>query len=179
MLDHGAKWPTQPDWAVAALTKPGLRIRTITGLDQHLVGGNLAVWCSEHGAADAGIGAFALAEGSPYRVRLSRDRLLLVGTGLAEPGTGWCDSGYAVTDISAGYHLFEVSGSSAPALLARGTTLDPAGASPSAALQFAGASVVLYRHAEVSTFRIHVDRALAAYLWSWFETVAKAMPDPG
>lgn len=56
------------------------------------------------------------------------------------------------------------------AFIARGTTLDPSQASASAALSFAGINAVVYRHQD--RLRVHVDRGLAAYLWTWMEQAA-------
>jgi sarcosine oxidase gamma subunit len=75
-----------------------------------------------------------------------------------------------VTEISAGLQVFEAEGAALDALIARGTTLDPGQPSASAALSFAGISAIVYRHE--SKLRIHVDRGLAAYLWTWMEQAA-------
>ena len=70
--------------------------------------------------------------------------------------------------------LMPAKDSAAPALdafIARGTTLDPAGPpGASATLSFAGIGAIVYRRQR--SLRIHVDRGLAAYLWTWMETVA-------
>jgi len=71
--------------------------------------------------------------------------------------------------MDAGLHVFEVEGEGLGRIVARATTLDPAGKSPLAALLFAGVHAVVYRHGTVGRLRVHVDRGLAAYLWEWLE----------
>jgi sarcosine oxidase gamma subunit len=105
-----------------------------------------------------------------YSVRLARDRLLAVSTRPIGMATGWSPQGFAVTEISAGLQVFEVEGVGLDAFIARGTTLDPGQPSASAALSFAGISAIVYRHED--RLRIHVDRGLAAYLWTWMEQAA-------
>ncbi|TIT48473.1 MAG: hypothetical protein E5W75_16060, partial [Mesorhizobium sp.] len=83
---------------------------------------------------------------------------------------GWHAEGFAVTAIGAGLQVFEAEGPALDAFIARGTTLHPRQPSASAALSFAGISAIVYRHD--GKLRIHVDRGLAAYLWTWMETAA-------
>ncbi len=75
-----------------------------------------------------------------------------------------------MTPISAGLRVFEIEGTAIDAFIARGATLDPNQASASAALSFAGISAIVYRHEDA--LRIHVDRGLAAYLWTWMAQAA-------
>ena len=75
-----------------------------------------------------------------------------------------------MTEISAGLQVFEVEGPALETVIARGTTLDPRQPSASAALSFAGIGAIVYRHE--GKLRIHVDRGLAAYLWTWIEQAA-------
>jgi len=84
--------------------------------------------------------------------------------------TGWSPEGFAVTEISAGLQVFEVEGPALETIIAHGTTLDPRQPSASAALSFAGIGAIVYHHE--GKLRIHVDRGLAAYLWTWIEQAA-------
>ncbi|MFD1985161.1 hypothetical protein ACFSOZ_21740 [Mesorhizobium newzealandense] len=170
MRDLAEKWSVAPDWQSAVITAPGLVVRAISGLDQLLVSGDLDAWARASGMDGNGVGAFGTAQGERYAARLARDRLLVVSNTPLGIATGWHAEGFAVTGISAGLQVFEVEGSALDAFIARGTTLDPKQASASPSLSFAGISAVVYRHQ--GRLRIHVDRGLAAYLWTWMETAA-------
>lgn len=170
MRDLAEKWSVAPDWPSAVITAPGLVVRAIAGLNQLLVSGDFDAWTQASGLDGNGVGAFGTAQGDRYAARLARDRLLVVSNGPLPVAMGWHAEGFAVTAISAGLQVFEVEGSSLDAFIARGTTLDPRQASASAALSFAGISAIVYRHQ--GRLRIHVDRGLAAYLWTWMDTVA-------
>ncbi|UVK43292.1 sarcosine oxidase subunit gamma family protein [Mesorhizobium sp. AR07] len=168
MRDLAEKWSVVPDWQSAVITAPGLVVRVIAGLNQLLVSGDLDAWARTSGMDGKGVGAFGTAQGDRYAARLARDRLLVVSSTPLAIATGWHTVGFAVTTISAGLRVFEVEGAALDAFIVRGTTLDSAQASASAALSFAGISAVVYRHE--SKLRIHVDRGLATYLWTWMET---------
>ncbi len=171
MRNLAEKWSKAPDWQDAVIEVPGLRIGSIPGLHQRLVSGDLAAWVEASGFDGTAVGAFGLAEGGRYTVRLARDRLLALSTTPLGMATGWYSQGFAVTEISAGLHIFEVSGEAVDAFIARGTTLNPEQTSATAALSFAGIDAIVYRHD--TTLRIHVDRGLAAYLWTWIENAAR------
>ncbi|WP_027061856.1 hypothetical protein [Mesorhizobium loti] len=170
MRDLAEKWSVAPDWQNATIDVPGLKIGSISGLHQRLVSGDLTAWAEASGFDGTAVGAFGPAEGIRYTVRLARDRLLAVSTTPIGMATGWFPQGFAVTEISAGLQVFEVEGSALDAFIARGTTLDPRQPSASAALSFAGISAIVYRREH--RLRIHVDRGLAAYLWTWMEQAA-------
>jgi len=171
MRDLAEKWSVPPDWRNATIEVPGMKVGAVAGLHQRLVSGDLAAWAEASGFDGPAVGAFGLAEGIRYSVRLARDRLLAVSTTPIGIATGWFSEGFAVTEISAGLQVFEVEGPALGAFIARGTTLDPAGPpSASATLSFAGIGAIVYRRQR--SLRIHVDRGLAAYLWTWMETAA-------
>jgi sarcosine oxidase gamma subunit len=170
MRDLAEKWSVAPDWQNATITTPGLVARAVPGLSQMLVSGDLDAWAKTSGMEGSGVGAFGVAQGDRYATRLARDRLLLVSNTPLATAAGWHAEGFAVTEISAGLQVFEVEGLSLDAFIARGTTLDPRQPSASAALSFAGISAIVYHHE--SKLRIHVDRGLAAYLWTWMEQAA-------
>ena len=170
MRDLAEKWSVAPDWQSVVITTPGLAIRAVLDLNQLLVSGDLDAWTRASGVDGTGVGAFGTAQGDRYAARLARDRLLVVSNSTLAVATGWHAEGFAVTAISAGLQMFEAEGMALDAFIARGTTLDPSQATASAALSFAGISAVVYRHG--GKLRIHVDRGLAAYLWTWMETAA-------
>jgi hypothetical protein len=173
MRNLAEKWSATPDWQSAVITAPGLVVRSISGLHQLLVSGDLGAWSLACGMDGNGVGAFGAARGDRYAARLARERLLAVSDSPFDITTGWHDQGFAVTVISSGLRIFEVKGTAIDAFIARGTTLDPKQASASAALSFAGISAVVYRHGD--GLRIHVDRGLAVYLWTWMGEVANSL----
>jgi sarcosine oxidase gamma subunit len=175
MRDLAEKWSVAPDWQSAVITAPGLVVRAICGLNQVLVSGDLDAWARAFGIDGPGVGAFGAAQGGRYAAQLARDRLLVVSNSALAIATGWHADGFAVTAISAGLQVFEGEGAALDAFIARGTTLDPKQASASAALSFAGVSAIVYRHD--GKLRIHVDRGLATYLWTWMEIAATSPPD--
>ena len=142
------------------------------GLVQHLVSGDLEAFAARTGLSGARVVAFALVDGDRYMVRVARDRVLAVGDPGFDASSGWHDAGFAVTPMSAGFHVFEIAGRSVSAVISRATTLDPSVGSPSAGMAFAGAAAVAYFHGDAETLRLHVDRGLAPYLWTWLSTVA-------
>ncbi|WP_095200858.1 hypothetical protein [Mesorhizobium carmichaelinearum] len=170
MRDLAEKSSVAPDWRNATIEVPGLKIGAVAGLHQRLVSGDLAAWAEASGLDGTAVGAFGLAEGIRYSVRLARDRLLAVSITPISMAARWFPQGFAVTEISAGLQVFDVEGPALQAFIARGTTLDPRQPSASAALSFAGISAIVYRHE--SKLRIHIDRGLAAYLWTWMEQAA-------
>lgn len=172
MRNLGEKWTAVPDWTEAAITIPGLDIRSLSGLSQYLVSGDLEAWSRRSGVSATGVGAFGRADGSRYAVQVARGRLLVVcaaGLGIAP---GWHDEGFGVTVISAGLHVFQAEGPAVPALIARATPIDPGARSASAALTFGGVDAIVYRRGE--GLRLHVERSLAPYLWSWMEAAARS-----
>ncbi|RVD49794.1 MULTISPECIES: hypothetical protein [unclassified Mesorhizobium] len=170
MRDLAEKWSVTPDWPAAAISAPGLAVRAVPGLSQLLVSGDLGAWARVSGLQADGVGALGTAQGARYAARLARDRLLVVSDTPLATDAGWHAEGFAVTAIDAGLQVFEADGPALDAFIARGATLDPAQPSASAALSFAGIGAIVYRHD--SKLRIHVDRGLAAYLWTWMETAA-------
>ena len=177
MRDLAGKWPPVPEWDTAILETDSLRIRTVGGLAQLVVSGDLQAWGRAAGMAHEGVGAFAVAQGPRYAVRVARDRILAVSETPFGIAPGWHGEGFAVSGMDAAMHVFEIAGAGVPKLLARATaldptlgpTLDPAGTSASAALLFAGVNALAYRHGGPEMLRVHVDRGLAPYLWKWFE----------
>lgn len=169
MRNLAEKWPAAPDFAKATLNKHGVTLRTVGGLNQLLVSGDLGAWSKASRLAGEGIGAGAVASGDTYMVRIARDRLLAVGEQPFPVAAGWHAAGFAVTVMDAGLHVFEIEGPELDRLIARGTALDPGAASRSASILFAGVGVLFYRFGNPERARLHVDRGLAPYLWEWLE----------
>ncbi|MFZ5675109.1 MAG: hypothetical protein ACOZAM_19295 [Pseudomonadota bacterium] len=169
MRDLAEKWSRVPDWRTATLETPGLVVRSLTGFSQYLVSGDLAAWYRQTGMDDIAAGALSVAQGERYALRVARDRILAVSEAPFGIAPGWHSGGFAVSTFDAGLHMFEIEGPDMPSLFARATTLDPAGTTASAALLFAGANALCYRHGHADRLRVHIDRALAPYLWKWLE----------
>lgn len=169
MRDLAQKWSPAPDWRTATLATPGLVIRSLAGYSQCLVSGDISAWCRQTDMDGDAVGALAVAQGGHYALHIARDRILAVSETPFGIGPGWHAAGFAVSTFDAGLHMFEIEGPDLPSLFARATTLDPAGTTASAALLFAGANALCYRHGHAHRLRLHVDRALAPYLWKWLE----------
>lgn len=170
MRNLAEKWTAMPDWRTAVIDTPGLAIRSLTGLHQFLVSGDLVAWSKASGIPLQPVGAFGTATGDTCTIQVARDRLLVVSAVPSPVAQGWHEQGFAVTTVSAGLLIFDIEGPAAADLVARATTLDPGKASASAAISFAGMNAVVYRHGE--RLRVHVDRGLAAYFWTWAATVS-------
>lgn len=171
MHNLAAKWPRFPDWSSSVLDRPGFVATSVSGLKQYVVSGDLDAFNTKSNLATPAVGALAIAGGDPYALRLARDRQLVVGPADMQVECGWIDGRFAVTDLSAGLHVFDVRGNSLDGLLERATTIDPNRPGASASIAFAGLNAIVYFREEAATLRVHVDRALAAYLWTWLESV--------
>lgn len=172
MRNLAEKWPAAPDFATATLNKDGVTVRTLGGLSQLLVSGDLTAWSKASGLAGEGVGAGAVVDGDKYMVRIARDRILAVGERPFPIAAGWHEAGFAVSVLDAGMHVFEIEGPGLTALVARATTLDPGQASRSASLLFAGITVLFYRFGSHDLARLHVERGFAPYLWEWLQQSA-------
>jgi heterotetrameric sarcosine oxidase gamma subunit len=182
MADRGKFWPPVPDWPLAKLEHPGLAIAASAAEAAWLVSGDLQAFLSRNGGL-ACIGPREICAAVPYAVRLAPDRLLFVqGGGDSVPkGTpGWSDDGLAVTEVSDGYVLFEITGSVAPELMALGANYafegKPAGNAESALMLFAGLKAAVAR--TPSGWRLHVERPYATAMWQWLQHAAQEWAKP-
>ena len=162
MLDLAQTWPRIPNWQEIAEVSPGLTLTTIVGLRQYLVSGNLAPFGD-------GIGAFGLAGSENAVLRVARDRLLVVNPDPARVAAGWHADGYAMTDVSAMYHVFELSGPELDGLIGEAVLIDPQNGGPSAATMFAGLQAFVYWQAE-GRLRVHIELPHATHLFSWLQS---------
>lgn len=104
-----------------------------------------------------------------YAVTMRRDRVLLVGA--CDLEDGWhADRNLAVSDISHGYAVFELSGEATLSLLKQGTEIDFEQPSQSAVRLAFGLGLHIYRYNDENTCRIHVlshqSEALIGFLKS-------------
>jgi hypothetical protein len=119
-----------------------------------------------------GVGWPDVALGDVYRVALRRDRVVEVGG--AERTDGWdAKAGEAVSDISDGFEVFEMSGPNALDVLQRGTEITTDQASASVARVLFGLGVWVYRHGNENTFRLHVARAQSEALKGYLTEAGK------
>lgn len=167
MRDLTSSWPSVPDWRGANLDRNGITARTVDVGSQHLVSGNLAGFAVAAGLPDTGAGAFAEVTGERYTLRVARDRMLVVNAPASSTPPGWHADGYAITDVSALYHVFEFEGTGLSDLIAEAMFVDPNAKSPSAATMFAGQQAIVYHHG--GHLRVHIERGFASYIWQWLE----------
>ena len=172
MRNLAEKWPAAPDFATATLNKDGVTVRTLGGLSQLLISGDLTAWSKAWGLAGEGVGAGAVVHGDKYLVRMARDRILAVGDQPFRIAAGWHEAGFAVSVVDAGLRVFEIEGPGLTALVARATMLDPGHASRSASVLFAGINVLFYRFGNADRARLHIERGFAPYLWEWLQQSA-------
>lgn len=175
MLDHATKWAVSPEWGAETIDASGVTVRSLFLPDLAIVSGDLSAFGRATGLDPQGAGALGLVQGDSYTLRLARDRLLVVG---ALPDTvreSWNDAGFAVTLIGGADHVFELCGEGVEMLLSHAVTINPDHAGPAATVGFAGVSAVLYRHDQIGTLRLHVERGLAVYIWSWLQGVLGAV----
>ncbi|MHA6687238.1 hypothetical protein [Mesorhizobium sp. A556] len=160
------RWPAAPEWSSARIEGGGAAAKSVAGLYQMLVSGDLDAWNTAADLSGHGVGALALATGKAWQVRLARDRLLAVSEKPFAVEPGW-HGDFATTRMDGALHIFEIEGKGLDGVIANAMTLDPAGKSPSAAVLFAGVNAIVYRYGADDRLRIHVDRGLAPYLWEW------------
>ena len=164
MLDLAQTWPRIPDWRTIDEVSPGLNLATIEGLAQYLVSGNLALF-------GEGIGAFGTAGGERTVLRVARDRILAIDPDPALVTAGWHADGFAMTDVSAMYHVFELSGADLGDLIREAALIDPENGGSSASTMFAGLPAFVYWQAE-GRLRVHIERPHATHLFSWLKSRA-------
>jgi heterotetrameric sarcosine oxidase gamma subunit len=174
MLDRGLFWSPVPDWSRATIRHEELSIAALAPRVAWLVSGNLAAFLERRGARFDD-------SGDRYALRLAPDRLLFVSMdGAATDGVtfGWSEDGCAITDISDGYVLLDISGPAARELMRLGALHDFE-ANPdtgSAAMLFAGQRVILARIEQ--GWRLHVERPNAAAIWQWLQRAASEWAKP-
>lgn len=95
-----------------------------------------------------------------YALCLRRDRVLVVNG--QEDSPGWdATAQRAVSDVTDGYRVFDLTGPSAHDVLRRGAEIELLPRSPSVARQLYGLGCFLYRVGRPDHFRLHVSSAHA------------------
>ena len=174
MPDRGLFWSPVPEWSRATIRHEALSVVAMSPQTAWLVSGNLAAFLERH---DVRFGD----AGERYALRLATDRLLFVSMdGAATDGVtfGWSGDGCAITDVSDGYVLLDITGTAALELMRLGALHDFE-ANPgtgSAAMLFAGQRVILARIPQ--GWRLHVERPDAAAIWQWLQRAASEWAKP-
>jgi hypothetical protein len=166
--DPMAKWTPVPDWTTARLTRPGWNAAYVAGLFQTLISGDLTAAFARLDPQPVSVGLWRIAR-APAAIRIGRERALLVASRAFALGWGWREEGWAATDASDAYGVLSLSGPALRQLVAEATSAEVEAGSPSAAIHFAGVPALLYRVREDEA-RLHVEAALAPYVWRWLET---------
>lgn len=107
-----------------------------------------------------------------YAVAMRRDRVLLAGE--CDLNEGWdAGRGWAVSDMTHGYDIFDLSGPAALGLLRQGTEIELDKPSKSAVRLAFGLGLHIYRHRDESTFRLHVLSHQSTALVGFLKAAAK------
>ena len=169
MHDRGIFWPAVPEWQSAAFENSRLRIQSVGSINAiWLVSGDLEAFQHHHGELQI-LGPRDVSSGPTYRLRLAPDRLLNVSEVLVEIEFGWSGAGYAVTDITDGLIVLDISGPACLPVMEQGCGYDFAATSAlpleSTTMLFAGMRAMVSRRQ--AGWRLHVERPMAAALWRW------------
>lgn len=171
MRDFAQKWTAFPDWQHARLSAPDWQARCLTGLSQVLVSGALPKAWEELEAGDIEVGLWGLAPAqAPYRVRIGRDRALLVSSRPIAFESGWNAAGWAATAAHDAFQVIEIQGAAVEEVIMEATSADLRSGSPSASVRFAGLQGVLLYRSAPDCARLHAEASYLPYLWHWLET---------
>ena len=144
-----------PATITARIDGHGVRVQALDGATLHYLTGS-----------EPALAPNTMIGEDPSFLWLAPDRVLRVAFAPAPSPTARFTS-----DITGGLAIFAVSGANAKALLAIGCSLDlPVALAPGRCAQsvFAGVRATLYAAPRGDGYRLHVDRALAAYMLEWF-----------
>jgi hypothetical protein len=157
-------WTDAPLAEGAVMTGDGVAIRRVAPGAMALISGDLdaAGAALAPGAAMVGLGARS--DMRPVALRIARDRALLLTDAPVTAG-GWFDPGFAVSPAEGLYACLSITGPGARALIAEGTSVDPDGASPSAAVLFADCPCLLSGTAD--GWLLWVEAPMLTYLTGW------------
>ncbi len=157
--------PARPARGILA-ARPGFAARSVAGLGQTLVSGDLDAALAALAPGAPLIGLYGLAPDGAYALRVARDRALLVTPAPIGPADGW-RQGWCATAVDDGWAAVDVEGDGAGLVLMQGTSADLAAGSPSAAVLFAGQRVLLARRP--NGFRLHVEAPRLEALLKWLD----------
>jgi hypothetical protein len=158
MRDDRRKWTLIPDH-YTPLSSATVTVAPCPLARQTLISGATVL-------QDAGtvIGWPDIAGAGPYTLCLTRDQVLEV-EGEAR-ASGWdAARGRAISDMTDGYLVFDISGAGGPNLLSTGGEISVQDSSRSVVRRLWGMDVLLYRYMDPQRFRLHVTRSLAPALY--------------
>lgn len=168
MRNDNAKWAPAQGMSFDPHVTKNATLKRVQPERQTLLSGPFARLLEMINVSDA-TGWPAPASGSSYALRLRRDRILSVNGPPIEEG--WHEaSGCAVSDMTDGFAVISLSGPDALTVLQRGTEINPAEPSASAARLFGSYGVILYAYGSDQTYRFHVQRAHLDGLWDLLQT---------
>lgn len=158
MRDDRHKWTPAPD-SYPPLAGARVTIALCPRMRQTLISGATVL----HDAPEA-IGWPDIAGAGPCLLCLARDQLLEV-SGEAR-AAGWENTrGRAISDITDGYVVFDLTGPGGLDLLSTGGEISLGENSRSVVRRLWGMDVLLYRHTAPERFRLHVTRSCAPALY--------------
>ncbi|WP_158970564.1 aminomethyltransferase family protein [Chachezhania sediminis] len=175
MRDDADRWPAPSPADAMVLNGKAVSLRRVVPARQVLVSGErtaaltlvdlprAAGWPEEAGDP-------------PHALSLRRDRILVIdGPAMT---AGWCaDLGLAVSDVTCGLAVFEVTGPAAMTLLATGTEIALSEPSASVLRLWHGFEVMICRLAG-DRFRIHTGAGRAEALWQTACAQARLLETP-
>ena len=171
MHDRAQFWSPVPEWSQAALRGAGIAVVPVNGASAWLLSGNFTELLARNNIG-AIHGPRQLCSSETYALRLAPDRVLVVD-GEASTAALTVDPvpDCAVTEISDGMVIFDMSGEAAAELMAQGSEYPFGDTSvlplESASMSFGGFRVIVSRR--TNGWRLHVERPWAAALWRWLE----------
>lgn len=168
MRNDNARWRPAQGMDRPAFSVSNIDLRLVRPRRQTLISGPYAKALALAGVK-AATGWPDIASGTPYAVRLRRDRILLVdGPALRD---GWHEAaGVAVSDMTDGYAVIELAGSGALSVLRRGTEISADMPSASVARGFGGYATLIYAFKAEDRFRLHLPRGFLEGFWALMVT---------
>jgi hypothetical protein len=161
------RWPAARGRAGVLIDRPRLQARSLDGLGQTLISGDLDAAVAALAPGAPILGLHALAPEGAHALRIGRASALLVTPTPIAASEGW-RSGWCATSVDDGWAAVEVSGADAPLALAQGTSADLAAASPSAAVLAFGLRALAAR--APAGFRLHVEAPWLETLLTWLDS---------
>ncbi|WP_282095100.1 hypothetical protein [Epibacterium ulvae] len=168
MRDDRSKWPAVLGRERPSLSGVGIEVHMLDVGRQTVISGALNNCLSICGADIATKGGTEIASDDFYAVRQRRDRILVVN-GPALPDGWHVSESVAVSDMSSAYAVLSISGPNAERLIATGTEFVGNMPSPSVSRLWHGFGVLLYRHNQLQTYRMHVRAALVDAVWEMLD----------
>ena len=175
MHDRAQFWSAVPEWSEVSLRGSGFVVVPVYDATAFLVSGDASAFLAGARIGDI-LGPRQVCSSDRYALRLAPDRVLVVDGTSTAPASVMAVahdsvSNCAVTEISDGLVIFDITGGSAAELMAQGSEYPFEDTAPrpleSASMSFGGFRVIVSRR--TNGWRLHVERPWAAALWRWLE----------